>query len=380
MTALDHGITQAKGFTANGIWCGLKRSGNEDLSLIYSEVPAVAACVYTKNSVVAAPLIVCKKHLRNNTAQAIVINSGNANCFTGDQGYDDAKQMTIQTAKKLGVTPGHVLVASTGIIGQPLRMDKISEGIEPLVDGLDKSGFRKCARGILTTDTVIKQKAVEFKIGSKTVTVGGCAKGSGMIAPNMATMLGFITTDVAITPKMLKLALKKATEESFNCITVDGCMSTNDMVAVLANGQADNDPIESEGESFDRFYFSLREVCVDISRKIVLDGEGASKFVEINVLGARTYKQAKEVGLVVANSMLVKTAVAGSNPNWGRVAAAVGSLGIKYITERNLDISFSSFDKEEIQINIKLNAGQAKATVYTSDLSYEYVRINMEYN
>ncbi len=380
MSAPDHGITQAKGFKANGVWCGLKRSGNEDLSLVYSEVPAIAACVYTKNSVVAAPLIICKKHLRNNKAQAIVINSANANCFTGDQGYTDAKQMTELTAKSLGLKSSDVLVASTGIIGKPLKMDKIAEGIAPLVEGLDKSGFRKCARGILTTDTVIKQKAVEFKIGSKTVTVGGCAKGSGMIAPNMATMLGFITTDAAITPKMLKQALRQATEESFNCITVDGCMSTNDMVAVLANGLAENKLIEAEGKSYDLFLAALREVCVDMSRKIVLDGEGASKFVEINVLGAKSHKQAKEVGLVVANSMLVKTAVAGSNPNWGRVAAAVGSLGIKYITERNLDISFSSFDKAEIQINIKLNAGQAKATVYTSDLSYEYVRINMEYN
>jgi len=208
----------------------------------------------------------------------------------------------------------------------------------------------------------------------------GCAKGSGMIAPNMATMLGFITTDASISPKMLKAAFAKAVDQSFNCITVDGCMSTNDMVAVMANGMANNKMISEPGKNFNVFCRALQFVCLDLAKKIVLDGEGATKFIRINCLGARSEKQARTVGMAIADSNLVKTAAFGSNPNWGRVAAAVGSLGVSKVTEKNLQIKFSSFDKKEICITVDLNIGPAKATVYTSDLSLKYVRINERYN
>lgn len=373
------GITQAKGFKANGIWCGIKRSKKEDLSLVVSDTIANTACVFTKNSIVAAPLTVCKKHLKNNKAQAVIVNSGNANCFTGKKGYRHAEQMTEYTASALKIHTTDVLVTSTGIIGKPLPIEHVASGMPHLVSGLSYKGGTQFAKGILTTDTTLKEKAVQIKIGSATVTIGGCCKGSGMIAPNMATMLGFITTDAVITPQLLKIALKKATEESFNCITVDGCMSTNDMVVLMANGQAENTPITQQGKEFEMFSEALTFVCRDLAKKIVLDGEGATKFVKIQVNGARNHKQAKDIGLMIANSMLVKTAIYGSNPNWGRVAAAVGALGIKQISEDQLKIDFSSFKKKNVSITTRLNIGKASATVFTSDLSHEYIRINTEY-
>ncbi|MGE0267195.1 MAG: bifunctional glutamate N-acetyltransferase/amino-acid acetyltransferase ArgJ [Candidatus Omnitrophota bacterium] len=373
------GITQAKGFKANGIWCGIKRSKKEDLSLVVSDHVANTACVFTKNSIVAAPLTVCKKHLKNNKAQAVIVNSGNANCFTGKSGYRHAEKMTELTAASLNIKVSDVLVTSTGIIGKPLPIEHVESGMRNLVDGLSNKGGTQFAKGILTTDTTLKEKSVQIKIGSSVVNIGGCCKGSGMIAPNMATMLGFITTDAAISPKLLKIALKKATEESFNCITVDGCMSTNDMVVLMANGQAGNTPIMDKGNEFDLFCKTLTFVCCDLAKKIVLDGEGATKFVKIQVKGAKTHKQAKDIGLMIANSMLVKTAIYGSNPNWGRVAAAVGALGIKQISEDQLKIDFSSFKKKNVSITTTLNIGNASATVFTSDLSHEYIRINTEY-
>lgn len=380
MKKITGGITAAKYFKANGIWSGIKRSGKPDLALIISDKPAIGAGVFTKNSVIAAPLIVSKKHLRTSGINAIIINSGNANCFTGEFGLTYAEKTAELVAKELKTKKSSVVVSSTGIIGKPLPFGKIERSISRLVNGLSKGGHLKAAKAILTTDLKRKEVTVTEMIGGKKVTIGGCAKGSGMIAPNMATMLGFITTDVNISPKLLKKALKQANEFSFNRISIDGCMSTNDMVVIMANGAAKNRLISKPGKEYDSFVEALTHVCLQLAKKIVSDGEGATKFIEIHINHAKTAKQAKELGLAVANSVLVKTAAFGSNPNWGRVAAAVGSLGIKDIKEENLKITFSPFKKKDIAIYVDCGIGKESAVIYTSDLSYEYVKINVEYN
>jgi len=379
MKIIRGGVTAAKGFQANGLACGIKRSGKKDLALIYSEVPAVTAGVFTTNSIKAAPLLVCQQKLKKQSAQAVIINSGNANCFTGHFGMVYAKQSTALIGQLLNISDALVLVASTGIIGKPLPYEKIKKAAPQLVRGLNTSGGHRAAEAILTTDLTTKEIAVEVTLGGKKVTLGACAKGSGMIQPNMATMLAFITTDANISAGCLKAALRDATEESFNRITVDGCMSTNDMVTVMANGLAKNKKITAQSADFKKFSEALRFICLDLAKKIVLDGEGATKFVEVLVKGAKTPKQAKDVAFAIANSNLVKTAAYGSNPNWGRVAGAVGSLGLP-ITEKQLKIKFSSFKRKTIRIAVDLNLGTHATTVYTSDLSVEYVRINGKYN
>ncbi|HQO58769.1 MAG TPA: bifunctional glutamate N-acetyltransferase/amino-acid acetyltransferase ArgJ [Candidatus Omnitrophota bacterium] len=378
MKILKGGVTKPQGFKANGMNCGLKRSGKPDLALIASEVPCTAAGIYTRNSIIAAPLVVTKSHLRNAQAQAVIINSGNANCFTGHLGYIYAQQMAEFTARKLGISNTDVLVASTGIIGKPLPIKKILTAIPALAEKLSVRNGALAARSILTTDTFTKETAVSLSIGGKTVTIGACAKGSGMIEPNMATMLAFITTDAAMKPQSLKAALKNAADISFNSITVDGCMSTNDMCLVLANGLAGNRPISEGEKDFRAFSQALNYVCLQLAKMIVKDGEGATKFIEITVTGARDDRMAKTAAMKIANSNLVKTAAFGSNPNWGRVAAAVGSLSLP-VTEQTLKIKFSPFDKKDIRISVDLQLGKHSATVYTSDLSYEYVRINGDY-
>jgi len=380
MKVISGGVTAPQGFRANGLYCGIKRSGKFDLSLIASDTPAVAAGVWTKNSIKAAPLVVSQKHLANNRAQAIVTNSGNANCFTGSFGLMYARKTAEVMAKHLALKPQDVIVASTGIIGKPLPFQKIKDAAPKLVGGLTQKGGHRAARGILTTDLKTKEIAVRFRLGPRAVTLGACAKGSGMIEPNMATMLAFITTDACLAPGLLKAALKEAVADTFNMITVDGCMSTNDMVTVMANGKAGNRMIKKQGRDYKTFCAALRFACLDLAKKIVADGEGATKFIEIHVTGARTEPQAKQAGKAIANSVLVKTAAYGSNPNWGRVAAAVGSLGLKGVTEEHLKIHFSPFNKKDIKIAVDLNIGSAQATVYTSDLSHEYVRINGKYN
>lgn len=378
MKVIKGGITNAKGFKANGLYCGIKRSGKPDLSLIYSEKPVPTAGVFTKNSVKAAPVILCQEKLRNNQAQAIIINSGNANCFTGKLGYLHAKRTAKVVADLMKIKENDVLVASTGIIGKPLPFEKIAKAAPELITGLSTKNGHLAAEGILTTDLSTKEIAVELTIAGQKVTIGGCAKGSGMIAPNMATMLAFITTDVAISPKLLKIALKNSIEASFNSITVDGCMSTNDMCIVMASGLAGNKAITKTGKDFKAFCAALQFVCTDLAKKIVRDGEGATKFIEVNVIGAKTYTQAKTIAMAIANSNLVKTAAYGSNPNWGRVAAAVGSLGLN-VNEKTLKINFSSFAKKDINITVGLDLGTEKTTVYTTDLSCEYVKINGKY-
>jgi glutamate N-acetyltransferase/amino-acid N-acetyltransferase len=379
MKTVKGGVTAPSGYKANGIYCGIKRSGKPDLGLIHCDMPAATVGVFTKNSIKAAPLVVTMRKIQKGISQAIVVNSGNANCYTGPFGLKYAEQSTEVVAKLLNINPDHVLVSSTGIIGKQLPFNKIKEGAPVLVKGLGENGGTKFARAIMTTDLMLKEIAVVLTIGGKKVTVGACGKGSGMIEPNMATMLGFVTTDAAINSKMLKLALSRATERSFNAITVDGCMSTNDMVTLMANGLAGNKTITTVGKDFEIFYKALEHVCIDLSKKIILDGEGATKFITITVSGAKDFKQAKTIAMKVANSNLVKTAAFGSNPNWGRVAAAVGALGLP-IAEEDLKISFSSFKEKKIAINVGLSLGKGEATVWTSDLSYDYVKINAEYN
>ncbi len=373
------GVTSARGFKANGLNCGIKRSGKPDLALIASEVPCSAAGIYTKNSIIAAPLLVTKKHLKNSKAQAIIINSGNANCFTGHFGHVYAQKMAEHTAKGLDIPTSDVLVASTGIIGKPLPVKKITTAVPQLIKGLSRRKATLAARGILTTDTFVKEIAVTVPIAGKPVTLGACAKGSGMIEPHMATMLAFITSDIAIQPSCLRHALKEAAHSTFNSITVDGCMSTNDMVVIMANGLAGNRPLTRGSRDFKIFFNALRHVCLGLAKMIVRDGEGATKFIEVTVNGGKDERTAKIIAKKIANSNLVKTAAFGSNPNWGRVAAAVGSLSLP-VREQDLKIKFSSFKKKDIRITVDCHLGQAAATVYTSDLSYEYVRINGEYN
>ncbi len=379
MKKIKGGVTATQGFQASGLWCGIKKSGKPDLSLIFSEILSTCVGVFTKNSIIAAPLVVTKKKIKNNKAQAIITNSGNANCFTGKFGLTYAEKTSELAAKFLNISKNDVLVSSTGIIGKPLPFKKIKKSVPALVKGLSRSGANISAKGILTTDTFEKEIAVEIMIGKKKVKIGAMAKGSGMIAPNMATMLAYITTDVAISAPILKLALKDACSISFNSITVDNCMSTNDMVIVMANGLAKNKKITKKGPSYKKFYEALEHICLDLAKKIVIDGEGATKFITISVTGAKTDALAKKIAFVIANSNLVKTAAYGSNPNWGRVAAAVGSLGLN-ITEKQLKIKFSSFEKKDIGINVDLGAGSAQWTVYTSDLSTGYVKINGKYN
>ncbi|MDP2654575.1 MAG: bifunctional glutamate N-acetyltransferase/amino-acid acetyltransferase ArgJ [Candidatus Omnitrophota bacterium] len=379
MKIITGGVSAPIGYKANGLYCGIKRSGKLDLGLIASEVPAVTAGVFTKNSVIAAPLIVTKKHLSNNRSQAVVVNSGNANCFTGHFGVLYAERTCQVIGELLNIPADDVLVTSTGIIGKTLPYLKIAAAAPQLVKGLKRSGGGLMAKSILTTDLINKEIAVKITVGGKAVSIGGCAKGSGMIAPNMATMLGFITSDAAVSAPMLKLALKTAVDKTFNCITVDGCMSTNDMVTLMTNGLAGNRIIKTSGKDFKIFCEALTHVCLFLAKKIVEDGEGATKFVEIHCHGAKDEKEARLIAMTVANSPLVKTALYGSNPNWGRVAAAVGSLGLN-IKEEDLKIRFSSFAKKIIKIHTDVGRGSAHAVVYTSDLSHEYVTINGKYN
>lgn len=380
MKIIRGGVSAPLKFKSNGLWCGIKRSGKPDLALIASDIPAVTAGVFTQNSVKAAPLLVSLKHIKNNSIQAIIVNSGNANCFTGKCGLAYAEKTTHIIGKLLNISHTDVLVSSTGIIGKPLPFKKIEAASQRLVNGLNRTGSMKAAKAIMTTDLKAKEICVTLPLNGKTVTIGACAKGSGMVAPNMATMLAFITTDANINAKMLKKAIQTASELSFNRITIDGCMSTNDMAVLMANGATGNKQITTNDAVFQKFQNALNFVCLDLAKKMVLDGEGATKFIEITVKGAKTEKQAKDIGLTIANSVLVKTAAFGKNPNWGRVAAAVGSLGIKSITEKNLKIDFSDFSKKNIAIIVTLEIGKSQSTVYTSDLSYEYVRINGDYN
>ena len=402
MELIEGGICAAQGFTASGMHCGIrKNTAKRDLSLIFSEKQATAAAVYTTNLVKGAPLLVNKAHLANGTAQAVICNSGNANTCNAN-GVEIAETMCELTAQATGIAADDVVVASTGVIGQPLSLDPIAPAIPVLATLLSKDGSDAAAQGIMTTDTVKKEVAVEFTVGGKTCRIGGIAKGSGMIHPNMATMLVFITTDVAISSAMLQKALSADIQNTFNMLSVDGDTSTNDMVTVLANGMAGNAEITAEGAEFDTFMKALNTVTVYLCKCIAGDGEGATKLLECVVTGGKDEKTAKTVAKSVVCSSLLKAAMFGADANWGRVLCAIGYSGAD-VDVAKIDVSFKSpkgeilvckdgagvpFSEEiakeillerEIDILVALNDGTATATAWGCDLTYDYVKINGDY-
>ncbi|MBE6601606.1 MAG: bifunctional glutamate N-acetyltransferase/amino-acid acetyltransferase ArgJ [Ruminococcaceae bacterium] len=402
MKLINGGVCAAKGFLANGIHCGIRKNRTKrDITLIYSEKMANAAAVYTTNLVKGAPLIVTKAHLANGQAQAVICNSGNANTCNAN-GIEIAEKMCDALASELKIDANDVVVASTGVIGQPLNLEPIVNGIPALVAGLSTEGGEAAAEGIMTTDVAKKEIAVEFEIGGKICHMGGIAKGSGMIHPNMATMLVFITTDAAISSEMLSRALSSDITETFNMISIDGDTSTNDMVTVLANGEAGNKEICEESADFDAFMKALNTITVHLCRMIAGDGEGATKLLECHVSGADTLQTAKTVAKSVICSSLVKAAMFGSDANWGRVLCAIGYSGAS-VDVGAVDVSFRSakgeiavckngagvdFSEEkakeillesEIEILVSLGKGAYAATAWGCDLTYDYVKINGDY-
>jgi len=393
------GITSPKGFYASGIHCGIKKV-KKDLAMIYSSEPARAAGVFTMNKVPAAPVLVDRQQLNKSLSfRAILVNSGNANACTGERGLNDAWTMVKVSAAVLGVDEREVLISSTGVIGQYLQMENVRSGIVDAMTMLDQGGHTSAAEAIMTTDKFSKECSVRTKVRGVDVTIGGMAKGSGMIAPNMATMLAFITTDVSISPELLQYALKYAADRSFNRISVDGDTSTNDMALVLANGLAANPMLTDVGDpAYLDFYEAFEQVLARLSKMIVTDGEGATKFVEICVTSAKDEESAIQAAKAIANSNLVKTAINGEDANWGRILAAVGYSGIEFnpedveiyfddvpILRQHYRIDFSEDDakrvlsQREIKIIVDLHQGTASASFWTCDLSKDYVAINANY-
>lgn len=390
------GITSPRGYRAAGIHCGIKRS-KPDLALLVSDRPTAAAGLFTTNLVCAAPVQYCRSALAESAAaRAIVVNSGNANACTGPQGDADAREMAEIAAAALGLPAGEVLVASTGVIGHALPMDRIRSGIPAAAAALDPSGG-EAHQAILTTDAFAKTCAVRLEIGGRPVVIGGMAKGAGMIHPNMATMLAFLTTDAAVPADLLALALRRATAVSFNSITVDGDTSTNDSVIVLANGAAGG-PTITAGPELDRFTAALTLACQDLAKKIVRDGEGATRLVQVTVAGAPSDAEAHRAAMTVATSLLVKTMLWGGEPNWGRVLAALGRSGVPF-DPAAVDIRFggvmvaeggvglpdslaaaaAALQGPEVDLAVSLGAGPGRATVWTCDINEGYVRINGQY-
>jgi glutamate N-acetyltransferase/amino-acid N-acetyltransferase len=394
---ISGGITSVKGIKATGIHCGIKKS-KSDLALIVSEPMAVASGVFTTNKLKAAPVIVSMEHIKSGRCKGIIVNSGNANAFTGRGGYKDSKEIVKLIAKELKTSPKSILIASTGKIGTPLPIDKIKKSIPLLVKSLSSSGGKKAAEAILTTDTMIKERAIEYNYDNKAIRIGGIAKGSGMIFPKMATMLSFITTDVSIKDELLKKALKRSVDKSFNMISVDGDTSTNDTVICMANGCAGNKLIDRAGRGFKLFQEALDFITLHLAKRIVRDGEGATKFIEVKVQGARSKRDAKRVASFIANSNLVKTAFFGEQANWGRILSAAGNAGVDLdfgsislylngykVVERGI-VSYKEdtdlievMKKKEIKILLNLGKGDKEESVWTTDLSHEYIKINAEY-
>ena len=393
------GVTFPQGFKAAGVKAGIKKSGNLDVAVIYTEKEAAVAGTFTQNAVAAAPVFASKAVVKTGTAHAITANAGCANACTGEQGEKDAQAMQQITAEALGCKPSDVIVASTGVIGVNLPMDKMEKGIKQAVAELDENGSKNAGNAIITTDTYSKTCTAEVTLGGKKVRLGAIAKGSGMIQPNMATMLCFITTDANIESSLLQKALSEVVEVSFNMISIDGDMSTNDMAIVLANGAAGNDKITTEGEDYEAFKAALQGMCQGLAKRIAADGEGATKFLTVNVKGTKSFADAKTIAMSVAKSPLVKTAFFGEDPNWGRVICAVGYAGVPMDPQKTVvkfgDIPVyangvgAEFDEEalrkvmaehDIVIDIDMGAGKEEATVWTCDFSYEYVKINGEYH
>ena len=398
-------ITKPKGFLAGGVKAGIKKSGRRDLALIYSEVPAVAAGAFTSNAFQASPVRVSKAHLRNKVHQAIIVNSGNANCINGKVGDKDAVLMTEYVAKAIGLDKKEILVASTGIIGKKLPIENIRNAVPSLLCSVSEEGGSDFSEAILTTDTVKKEFVVKVRLGGAVATIAGVCKGVGMIHPDLkaekhATMLCFITTDVSILKKMLESALEEAISESFNMISVDGDMSTNDSCFVLANGLAGNNKIDSKGKDYGKFASALKFLTAELAKKMARDGEGATKFVEIEVAGAKHKECARTIARHVSKSNLLKCCIYGEDPNWGRVIAAAGASGVNFDPNRvdlylggvkvlanggvvkNYDKEKAKklFKKEDINIKLDLKSGKSKATAWTCDFSKEYVAINSEYS
>ncbi len=402
MKLISGGVCAAKGFSAAGVHCGIRKNKEKrDLSLIYSEARAAAAAVYTQNLVKGAPLAVTKRHIEDGYAQAVICNSGNANTCNAD-GEQIAEQMSELVSSALGVDASDVVVASTGVIGKPLDIEPIKCGIPELVKLLSSNGSGDAAEGIMTTDTVKKEVAVEFSLGGKTCRMGGIAKGSGMIHPNMATMLVFITTDAAISPEMLRRALSTDVGSTFNMLSIDGDTSTNDMVTVLANGLAGNETVTCDGEDFAEFMRALNTVTVALCRMIAADGEGCTRLIECRVSGAKDEAAAKTAAKAVICSSLVKSMIFGADANFGRVFCAVGYSGAD-VDVTKMGVSFASasgevevardghgidFSEErakavltekEIEIRVTLGDGGASAVAWGCDLTYDYVKINADY-
>ena len=402
ITQIPGGVCAPKGYTAGGIYCGIrKRNDKNDLAMIFSEVPAHAAAVYTTNLVKGAPLTVTKNHIADGVAQAVICNSGNANTCNSN-GLEIAEQMSALAAEQLGISPNDVIIASTGVIGQKLNIAPVANHIAELAASLSQEGEDEAAKAIMTTDLAMKKIAVEFEIDGKICRLGGIAKGSGMIHPNMATMLVFLTTDAAISAPMLQKALSHDVQKTFNMLSVDGDTSTNDMVSIMANGLAGNTEITEEGPAFDIFMKALNTVTISLCRTIAGDGEGATKLLECDVTGAVDEKTASVVAKSVITSSLIKAAMFGADANWGRVLCAIGYSGAD-LDVNKVDVAFKSakgiipvckngagvdFSEEiakeillekEITILVELNSGSASATAWGCDLTYDYVKINGDY-
>jgi len=389
-----------RGFKAGSCHCGIKKD-KDDLLVIYSEVPAVASAAFTSNKVKAAPVILSQKHIKEGIISAIVVNSGNANACTGEIGLLHANLMAETTANALNIKKQEVFVASTGVIGVVLPINKVISGIKKICSNLNYcnySNWQNCASAITTTDTFPKIVSDSFMIGKRKCNIIGIAKGSGMISPNLATMLSFIMSDILINKKYLDIAFKEVISESFNSITVDGDMSTNDTVCILANGLAENKIIYKKDRNYSKFLSSLRYIMTNLAKMIVKDGEGANKFIEIEILKARSKLEAKVAGLSIAKSNLFKTAMYGGDPNWGRIMSALGNSGI-YFKENKVDIYFDKLlivkdgcgvnfnekeahkilSKKNIKITINLNIGKEESKVWTCDLTEGYIKINAHY-
>lgn len=398
---ISGGVCAAKGFKAAGVPAKIKYEGRNDVALVVADAPCAAAAVFTTNAVAAAPVLYDRVVVKGGKVQAILANSGCANACTGEAGYKDAELSALATAGELGISPKHVLVASTGVIGRRLPMDRLLAGMKDAAGRLARSEEAGLAaeKAVMTTDTKPKQAAVQTKIGGKTVTVGGMCKGSGMIEPNMATMLGFITTDAAVTPAMLRRALKLAIAVSFNHVVVDGDESTNDSVFLLASGAAGNAVIDKAGADFDAFVEALTAVGVALAKQMAADGEGATKYVEVRVKNAKTQRDADRAARAIAKSPLAKTSWFGKDPNWGRVLAAAGYSGAQvvdmeaevfygktwaYRKGRVADAAqLAKLEKEmqgpELVVTVDLHLGTYESTIFTCDFSLDYVHINADY-
>ena len=396
---LDGGITAVPGILASGVTAGIKPSGKKDLALIYSSSPARAAAVFTTNQIKGAPVLVSQEHVKGRRAQAIVANSGVSNVCTGEQGLRDAREMTRIVGELLRIPAQQVLVGSTGVIGPALPMEKIRAALPKLVKGLSPQGGRSAAEAIMTTDTVAKEAACRIEVGGRPVTIGGIAKGVGMIEPHLATMFCFMATDAVVAADALQAALRRAVDGSFNRITVDSDQSTSDTVAVLANGLAGNASVARAGRGFTQFRQGLEAVARRLALMLVRDGEGGTKVVEVRVTGARSRKDAVLAARSIANSPLVKTAINGADPNWGRIMMALGKSAARVVQDRvsvrigedvlvekgafrpgaRLERLRETMSQSEFTIVVDLGSGTAEDRVWTCDLSKEYVRINAEY-